>query len=140
MQATSTLSQCFGLRWDTKMRQHYYDPEGGGGFYVSDIHTDIPTTAVEITDEEYLDLTNSAAIGSVIKMIGAKPRSVPRETTLTTVELLAEHKQGRIAVLEDSVTPRRLREAVLTQEGFNWLESVEAEIVGVRALTSIPSA
>lgn len=37
-----------------------------------------------------------------------------------------------IAALERAITPRRLREAVLSQEGADWLRAVEDEILSKR--------
>lgn len=39
-----------------------------------------------------------------------------------------------IRELEVSVTPRRLREAILTPEGAAWLADIEAQIAAKRAL------
>jgi len=40
---------------------------------------------------------------------------------------------AQIAALEYEITPRRLREAVLTAEGKTWLTNKEAEIEALRA-------
>ena len=40
---------------------------------------------------------------------------------------------AQIATLEYGITPRRLREAVLTAEGKTWLTNKEAEIEALRA-------
>lgn len=38
----------------------------------------------------------------------------------------------QIAELEATVTPRRLREAILSQDGADWLAAVESEISALR--------
>ena len=40
---------------------------------------------------------------------------------------------AQIAALEAQVTQRRLREAVLTTEGSDWLETIESEIATLRS-------
>lgn len=40
--------------------------------------------------------------------------------------------QQQIEVLEASITTRRLRDAVLTEEGKAWLSGVEAQIAQLR--------
>jgi len=57
--------------------------------------------------------------GSVVKYVEPAP---------TTEEILL----GQITVLENEITPRRLREAVLGTDN-GWLASKEAEIAAVRA-------
>ena len=58
-------------------------------------------------------------------------------------ELVTEKSQdlkAKIAALESSVTPRRLRESVLTSEGKKWLEDLDLEIAEIRAeLAALPS-
>lgn len=41
--------------------------------------------------------------------------------------------QQQILAIEATITPRRLREAVLTPEGKTWLETADAQIVALRA-------
>lgn len=41
---------------------------------------------------------------------------------------------GKISEIEKTITPRRLREAVLTTPGKEWLEDAESEISKLRAL------
>lgn len=40
--------------------------------------------------------------------------------------------QAQINILEHLITPRRLREALLTAEGKQWLENIEAQIEALR--------
>jgi polyhydroxyalkanoate synthesis regulator phasin len=39
----------------------------------------------------------------------------------------------QIESLEQKITPRRLREAVLNEEGRTWLETLEAQISALRS-------
>lgn len=49
--------------------------------------------------------------------------------------------RDEIIALEDSVTPRRLREAALTEEGKAWLQGVDDEITALRnQLAAHPTA
>ena len=41
--------------------------------------------------------------------------------------------KDQIAAIEAEITPRRLREAVLSVEGAAWLEAKDAEIAALRA-------
>lgn len=47
--------------------------------------------------------------------------------------VMQDDPKTRIAELETSITPRRMREAVLTEEGKTWLASVESAIALERA-------
>lgn len=44
----------------------------------------------------------------------------------------AKDLQDRIRAVESQITARRLREAILTQEGRDWLAAKEAEIAAER--------
>ena len=61
-------------------------------------------------------------------------KRLEKDGTITTVVVpwTAEDYQQAIADLEQQITPRRLREAVLFPEGLAWLESVEAKIQRLR--------
>ena len=56
--------------------------------------------------------------------------------TLVPPEPEADPNAGidaQILALEDTVTPRRLRDAALTEAGKAWLAEVEAQIVALRS-------
>jgi len=79
------------------------------GFYEIEIHgNNIPSDAVQVTNEEYIDIL-----------------ATPILKVLTVQEQIVE--------LEAQQTPRRLREAVLTEDGELWLTSIEAQITALRA-------
>lgn len=52
---------------------------------------------------------------------------------LSSEELYKRDALSQIAALEAQVTQRRLREAVLTPEGSDWLETIESQIATLRA-------
>lgn len=45
---------------------------------------------------------------------------------------VAREALQQIAALEAQVTPRRVREAVLTPEGVTWLDNIETQIAVLR--------
>ena len=69
------------------------------------------------------------AIAAIDGLLAAK---AARETVVPTERDMLVAQIGEI---EASVTPRRLREAVLTEEGRAWLGGVEAEIARLRQKT-----
>lgn len=52
--------------------------------------------------------------------------------TPVVVTTALEQAQIAIAAIEATITPRRMREALLTTEGKNWLKTQEAEIAKLR--------
>ncbi|NLG06031.1 MAG: hypothetical protein GX567_19715 [Clostridia bacterium] len=52
--------------------------------------------------------------------------------TRDPVAAVRSQVQARIDAIEAQITPRRLREAVLTPEGAVWLAEREAEIAALR--------
>ncbi len=87
-----------------------------------------PADAVEISDELYAAVaTNRPADKLVVPGDGGLPTLVdfqplsPRDLTLQ-----------QIAALERTVTPRRVREAVLGLDG-GWLATINTQIVALRA-------
>jgi hypothetical protein len=54
-------------------------------------------------------------------------------TALQAASIVAPTAQEQIRTIEATITTRRLREAVLTPEGKTWLETVDAQIVALRA-------
>ena len=66
----------------------------------------------------------------------ADPRPVPSEADIEAAAATVAARRvvlATIATLEADVTPRRMREAVLTQAGADWLAAKEAEIAAERA-------
>lgn len=97
------------------------------GFYLLPIHGEsIPADSIEISDEERLQLLNAEAAGKMI-VLGdlGKPKAVePQAIPLSRDE--------QIAALEASITDRRIRDAILTQSGQEWLRNVERQIAALR--------
>ena len=60
---------------------------------------------------------------------GAIEQPEPEAPNTPYVPTAADH----IRNLEATVTPRRIREALLTPEGKAWLEGVEAQIAALRS-------
>lgn len=83
------------------------------------------------------------SVGS--EYIPASDEAVFSEFTEVTETMLAEafpqylakkHREElllEIVALESQQTPRRLREASLTEEGHQWLENLEQQITALRA-------
>lgn len=66
------------------------------------------------------------------------PVFIDKSPAEITAEQITKYKE-EIAKLEGSVTPRRSREAILTEEGKNWLIEVEAAISDLRdKLAALP--
>jgi hypothetical protein len=99
------------------------------GFYDSSIHKTMPEDAVEITREQHIELLDAQANGMMISVgENSEPIAIHRPPPTATEVAL-----GRIAILEASVTPRRMREALLTEAGAEWLATVDSEITTLRA-------
>jgi hypothetical protein len=56
------------------MTKHY--SKSAGGFYTSEIHDQMPSDVVEITEQEWRDLLNGQSQGKVIKAVDGKPALV----------------------------------------------------------------
>lgn len=101
-----------------------------GGFYSREIHGDnMPVDAVEITDDKHREIMFEQSEGKVIAADqDGNPITVDREPLPQETLIKMQIKQ-----LEEKVTDRRLREAVLTEEGELWLLGIESEIAQLRA-------
>lgn len=99
-----------------------------GGFYDPAIHARIPEDAVEITPEAHAALMADQAAGKVIKA-GDDGKPVAADPAPLAGPALILSK---IAALEASITPRRVREAVLDLDN-GWLKDVNDQIATLRA-------
>ncbi|QQR69123.1 MAG: tail fiber assembly protein [Alphaproteobacteria bacterium] len=95
------------------------------GFYIPEIHGDaIPADAVEITREEHEALMTANSQGKVISA-NAEGSPVALDPPPPSPEYLI---RCQIADLERLQTPRRLREAMLTEAGRLWLADQDQQI------------
>ena len=100
-----------------------------GGFYDRAIHGyNIPPDAVEITTEQHSDLLRGQSEG---KTISADDNGYPilLDPNPPSESDIAKHQ---IAEIEASITDRRLREAMLTTTGKDWLAARDSEIAALR--------
>ena len=105
-----------------------YYAKSTGGFYVKEIHGKIiPNDAVEITDEEHQALLDGQSQGKAI-VADADGRPMLQDPSPPTAKQII---LSQIAALEATVTPRRLREAILAVDK-GWLASIDASIDGLR--------
>jgi hypothetical protein len=110
------------------MTAYFYSPNTGG-FYREDVHGDnMPLDVVEVAGEEHAALMAGQAIG---KSIQANEQGLPVLVDPPAPSAADVIKQS-IGTLESSVTPRRVREAILGIDN-GWLQSVDAQIVALRA-------
>ncbi|PHM72684.1 tail fiber assembly protein [Xenorhabdus sp. KJ12.1] len=79
------------------MNQYYYSPEANG-FYQRDVHTDMPSDVVEITDDEYLILMGAASTGREIKA-GKHGRPVIVEPVLDHIAIAEAQKQALLIAI-----------------------------------------
>lgn len=100
-----------------------------GGFYTPEIHgEDMPPDVVEITDEDHAALLDGQNKGQVI---AADKKGFP-VLVAAPAPTAQQAIQAQIAALEASVTPRRIREAVLGTDG-GWIAGVDSQIKSLRA-------
>ena len=85
------------------------------------------------------DSSLNAISGSAVEMVNDIPTIVWNYVPYTSEQLSQMAKdttnagiKAQIATLEDSVTPRRNREALLTDAGKAWLSSVDSQIATLR--------
>jgi hypothetical protein len=93
-------------------------------------------SALGLAGEDFGPVTDTYA-GLAQHWRGSVP--VPSEADLLVVLPAVEAEQGAltaIAALESQVTQRRIREAVTTQAGADWLADIEAQIAVHRAALS----
>jgi hypothetical protein len=110
----------------------FYSPTKQG-FYNKQIHGDsIPADAVEITEERHAELMAAQSSGLIIV-----PDDIGHPIAIDPPELSkSEAVRLEISKLEKQITARRLREAVLTTDGADWLSEMDAKIVALRQQVS----
>lgn len=110
-----------------------YYSQATRGFYDSAIHGDfVPADSLEITADEHISLLEAQSVG---KMIVPSKEGKPQAVTLPQPSQY-ELTLAKITALEQSVTDRRVREAVLGVDG-GWLKDLDARITALRGkLTS----
>lgn len=104
-----------------------YYSKSTGGFYDPAIHALIPEDAVEITLEEHEALMAAQAAGKIIQATDDGTPVAADPAPLTGSALIL----SQIATLEASITPRRVREAVLGVDN-GWLHGVNDQIAELR--------
>lgn len=105
-----------------------YYAKSTAGFYDPAIHATMPEDAIEISADEHAELMDAQAAGAIIEA-DSDGRPVAVEPPPLTGKPLI---MSQIADLESSVSPRRIREAVLGADN-GWLQSVNDKIAALRA-------
>lgn len=98
----------------------FYDPAIGAP----------PPDAIEIAEELHASLLEAQSAGQAIV---PDRNGLPMATDPVALMTEQERVRMRIGQLELQVTARRLREALLTQEGAAWLKALEQQIAQLRA-------
>lgn len=116
------------LHWGTDMQQIFYSPSTGG-FYADDIHDidSMPADRVQITVERWQELLTAQAGGKKITTDNVGNVVAVERPALSGNDLY----KAQIMQLEMSITPRRLREAMLGTDS-GWLANVNSQIEGLR--------
>jgi hypothetical protein len=101
------------------------------GFYDNTKYTpnQIPADAVEITDATYTSMVEAIGSGKLVVPDAAGAPSIIDKPVIPLTPT------QQIQALEASVTPRRLREAVLTGDS-TFIKSIDAQISALRATLS----
>jgi hypothetical protein len=109
-----------------------YYSQATRGFYDSAIHGDfVPADSLEITADEHISLLDAQSVGKmIVPSKEGKPQADPPPPPSQGELALA-----KIIALEQSVTKRRVREAVLGVDG-GWLRDVDALIKDLRGQLS----
>lgn len=120
--------------------KQYFSPSTGG-VYPGALHMSYvsggtwPDDAEELTKEDHNEFFKlKPPKGKVRTRKGGK--HTWKDVTVDEVELY----KGKIVALEEAITPRRMREAVLTSSGKAWLVAQEAKISSNRKLVQTFSA
>jgi len=79
-------------------------------------------------DEDY-----QASEGEVVFEEYPTPEQLSASFPEYDIEAVKEQTKRQIFELEKQVTPRRLREAALTEEGKTWLADIDQQIADLRA-------
>lgn len=99
------------------------------GFYNSDIHgTNIPPDAIPLTSVDYTALIEAQSAGKIITVADGVP--VAQDPPPPSHE---EQIKVQIAQIENTITQRRLREALLSSDGAEWLDAQDKKIADLRA-------
>lgn len=106
----------------------YYSPSTKG-FYSKDVHapSKIPQDVIGLSEIEYQNILEKLQTGKVLHV---------NEGALYVVDPIvsaSDTLKYEIAVLEAQQTPRRLREAALSEEGYAWLENLNSQITALRS-------
>lgn len=100
-----------------------------GGFYDTRMHgDDIPSDAVEISDALFAEVVSNKPPNKVVSADKDGFPVLADPPAPTAKELIL----AQIGALEDTVTQRRIREAVLGADD-GWLAGVTAQISALRA-------
>lgn len=99
------------------------------GFYAPHLHGDnVPDDVVEVTDERYAELFAGQSEGKYIE-----PSSDGLPVLVDPPPLAANDQiKHNIQALEATITPRRIREAILGIDS-GWLANVNSQIATLRA-------
>jgi hypothetical protein len=81
----------------------------------------------------FLSTEDIAHGGKKYLPVGSKQITDAAAETLQAASVVAPTTQDQILAIEATITPRRIREAVLTAEGKAWLEAADAQIAALRA-------
>lgn len=81
----------------------------------------------------FLSTEDIARGGKKYLPVGNKQITDAEATALQVIPAVAPTIQEQIIAIEATITPRRLRDAVLTVEGKAWLETTDAQISALRA-------
>lgn len=97
------------------------------GFFDTAIHSVLPSDAVEISQSSYDALMHSQSTGKMIDWSGDAPVAIdppaPSHAAIAFRQIIA---------LESQITPRRIREALLSGD-HSFIESIEAQIAALRS-------
>lgn len=99
------------------------------GFYQTDIHAEIPDDCVQVTDLEHKALVNAQSEGKVISFDETTQMPIAVEYKQISVN---DALKISIARLEQTITPRRMREALLGVDD-GWLSDIDQQISDLRA-------
>ena len=79
------------------------------------------------------DITNKMVDGVAIPLTNDEKQAVKDAQKRLSDEAPKRAAMAKLLSLEDEITPRRIRDSVLTADGKTWLENKEKEIGVERA-------